>query len=411
MRQLSSRAVATTVATVLATAVLQANAAAAGGPTKIFTLPGNAVLNCPSQHQCTAGGENGQVTTFDPTAPGHPTPVQLVTSKNSSTGNGSIGAIACPSLLQCTALAQGGPGANLNALTFNPKAPGNSTPITFTGGNNFRGLACTSSTLCVAAGATYPGEVPELTPFNPTVSGSAASLMLTGTTDLESIACPSPSQCTAVGGRSSDGTTTGIEVTFNPSAPGSPTPVTVAPGIGLSSVACPTTTLCSAVGRAAAPPRLATVATFNPTAPTGAKLASLGNASVFSISCPSVSQCTAVLDVGTGSNGGSEATFDPSAPGTPTPVRLGDGANSWGSVSCPSLTQCTAVGIPSHGPAQEITFNPRGASGGGASGWSRARCKRAYGAWTRQHKHATRAEKKAEVRALHKQHGCPASLA
>lgn len=48
-------------------------------------------------------------------------------------------------------------------------------------------------------------------------------------------------------------------------------------------------------------------------------------------------------------------------------------------------------------------------SGGGSHAWTRARCKSTYTTWTRQHRHATRPQKKAEAAKLRKQHGCAAS--
>jgi hypothetical protein len=41
--------------------------------------------------------------------------------------------------------------------------------------------------------------------------------------------------------------------------------------------------------------------------------------------------------------------------------------------------------------------------------WTHARCRSTYTAWSKQHKHATRAQKKAEAAKLRSQHGCPAS--
>ncbi len=42
----------------------------------------------------------------------------------------------------------------------------------------------------------------------------------------------------------------------------------------------------------------------------------------------------------------------------------------------------------------------------GTSDWPPAKCKRIYQAWARTHVHATKAEKKAEERALEKKHDC-----
>jgi len=42
--------------------------------------------------------------------------------------------------------------------------------------------------------------------------------------------------------------------------------------------------------------------------------------------------------------------------------------------------------------------------------WSHALCKRTYKGWIKKHHHATRSQKKAEAKKLHKTHGCPLSI-
>jgi len=42
--------------------------------------------------------------------------------------------------------------------------------------------------------------------------------------------------------------------------------------------------------------------------------------------------------------------------------------------------------------------------------WSHAQCKSTYMAWTRRHRHASRARKRTETSELHKEHGCPLTI-
>jgi hypothetical protein len=91
--------------------------------------------------------------------------------------------------------------------------------------------------------------------------------------------------------------------------------------------------------------------------------------------------------------------------------------------SCPLTEFTPGVGGPgvSGGPA------PAGAAGGGGGSplataktpvkngsgthaWKHNQCETAYRAWSKKHRHATRANKKAEAKALHKQHGCSLSI-
>lgn len=42
--------------------------------------------------------------------------------------------------------------------------------------------------------------------------------------------------------------------------------------------------------------------------------------------------------------------------------------------------------------------------------WSKAKCTRSYKKWKKSHKHATHKQKKAELKKLHKKHGCSTKL-
>jgi hypothetical protein len=45
------------------------------------------------------------------------------------------------------------------------------------------------------------------------------------------------------------------------------------------------------------------------------------------------------------------------------------------------------------------------------SGWGPSKCKRAYKAWAKTHRGATRRQNKAEAKKLNKSHGCNLSVA
>ena len=138
-------------------------------------------LACPSASQCTALDESGQEVTFNPTAPGTPTPTTI------DIGNTLFG-LACPSASQCTAVESGG-----REVTFNPTAPGTPTPITIDTAGLNGPVACPSASQCTAVGG---GD--EVT-FNPTAPGTPTPITIDpGGNGLIGVACPSASQCTAV---------------------------------------------------------------------------------------------------------------------------------------------------------------------------------------------------------------------
>jgi hypothetical protein len=71
-------------------------------------------IACPSLEQCTAGASKGMEVTFNPTAPGSPTPIHIDTG-GLLEGWQDLEQIACPSTNQCTAVDQEG-----RELTFDP---------------------------------------------------------------------------------------------------------------------------------------------------------------------------------------------------------------------------------------------------------------------------------------------------
>ena len=279
---------------------------------------------CPTSSQCTAVDTDGQEVTFDPTAPGTPTPITIDVAHQ-------LNQVACPSSSQCTAIGQDG-----QEVTFDPTAPGIPTPTTILSGLSLGGLACPSSTQCTAV-----GQNGRQVTFNPTAPGSATPTTIdTEGAFLTGVACPSSTQCSAVDYK-------GREVTFNPAAPGSPTPTTIDTGADPEldgGVACPSSTQCTAVGYGGQE------VTFNPTAPGAATETTIDTGAtpfLQGVACPSSTQCT-VVDFH-----GHQITFDPTAPGTPTPTTI-DTGHSVRAVACPSSTQCTAVDES----GLQVTFDP-----------------------------------------------------
>ena len=99
-------------------------------------------IACPSVNQCTTLA-HGAAMTFDPNPPGTPSTIAVG-------GWGELRSIACPSSEQCTAGASGG-----MEVTFNPLAPGSPTPIYIDVGvtnlgQNINHMACPSTSQCTA---------------------------------------------------------------------------------------------------------------------------------------------------------------------------------------------------------------------------------------------------------------------
>lgn len=387
---------------VLACSGAAASVATAGSTTPATIDGGTNLLGiaCPATSQCTAVDFKGQALTFDPAAPAG-------TTRSTVDSFGGTRSVSCPSRTQCTAIdaRDGQPGRE---VTFNPLAPGTPTPVTVDPSAGFRGflegVACPSTSQCTAVGL---GEVT----FNPTAPGAPSMTDIGGGAEFTAVACPSASQCTAVGFLPGNGTTVPsqpVEVTFNPAAPAT---ATLAKGPTTSSlfrVACPSVSQCTAVGGNG------DAVTFNPAAPGSlaptqidSQAAKSTSPGIAGVACPSVSQCTAV------DYAGYETTFNPVAPAVPATFLLHQGAALW-AIACPSAGQCTAIAGPSgHLATQVVTFNPlapktAGAGGGGA--WSAAMCRKTYHAWLKHHKGAGRSRKQAEVRQLHKAHGCSPAL-
>lgn len=159
---------------------------APGTPTPTTVDAGHwlTAVSCPSTSQCTAVGEGGRQVTFDPTAPGTPAPVQIA--------SGTLDDVACPSTTQCTVIYSSG--SRSDQMTFNPNTSAQTSwriLSTSTYALN-GGVACPSTGQCTAVGGH--GQV---VTFDPT--GGITNSTTLNDDWLEGVACPSTSQCTTVG--------------------------------------------------------------------------------------------------------------------------------------------------------------------------------------------------------------------
>jgi hypothetical protein len=207
-------------------------------------------LACPSVSQCTgveAGEKAGQEVTFDPTTPGNWTPATVdppvvleiwnaFTLRTEKFDSRIVG-LACPSVSRCTAVDSAS-----REVTFDPAAPGTPTPILVDKPPQFcgehcpegyvTGVACPSVSRCTAVDAHDQAVT-----FDPSAPGNTISMSLVAPLSflelgsIGAVACPSVSQCTA--------TTAMWEVTFDPAVPGSATRVAIdggqyvaPPGVG-----------------------------------------------------------------------------------------------------------------------------------------------------------------------------------
>ena len=260
---------------------------------------------CPSASQCTAVDTGGHQVTFNPTAPGTPTPTTI------DAGHWLTG-VACPSASQCTAVDTEG-----HQVTFNPTAPGTPTPTTIDAGHWLKAVACPSVEQCTAVDT----EGQQVT-FNPNTPGTPAPTSI-ASGPLDDVACPSTSQCTGIYDNN--------QVTFNPNTSAQTgwrilSSSTYALNGG---VACPSTGQCTAVGGHGQ------VVTFDPTRGV-LNYTALPTEWLEGVTCPSTDQCTAV--------GHSSPVFE-GDPNTPASWHLESiaGTSSLTDVDCSSAMQCVAV--------------------------------------------------------------------
>jgi hypothetical protein len=289
---------------------------------------------CPSTRQCTAisgagsGMNDAGEVTFNPTAPGHPSPRTIDFDVTIGLDN-ILAGVACPSTSQCTAVDGQG-----NEVTFNPTSPGSPTPTLID--SKILGLAlvaCPSTSRCTAI--DYDGNEVTFDPTSPRVASPRPIRPPPRSTDYipYGIACPSTRQCTVV---FSDRK----EVTFDPVSPGRPNLKLIDRNAVPGGVSCPLPRQCTVVDSSG------NELTFNPNSRGVPTPKPVGSPGLVGVACPSASQCTAV------DSGGGEVTFEPRSPGVPNPTLVAHHILT--AVACPSKSECTTVGFD----GQEVTFDP-----------------------------------------------------
>jgi hypothetical protein len=256
-------------------------------------------MACPSVSQCTAVVAGNAEITFDPTAPGSPTPVTIDTS-------GQLDGVVCPSVSQCTAF-----DGQHREVTFDPTEPAATTPIPVVQATQ----PCTGLTGCYAQGVSTGSACPSVSqctivtdrdlevtfaPVTGTIISSgtltAANAVFGG--PVEGLVCPSVSQCTTFGPDNN-------EVTFNPLVPADATQSQLAPqatqpssgnSVAWWEFACASTTQCTVTGRWGATGGVADgeIATFDPQSPSCVTTARTSSAGVPS----SVAPCPGTARVG-----------------------------------------------------------------------------------------------------------------
>lgn len=161
--------------------------------------------------------------------------------------------------------------------------------------------------------------------------------------NLLSVSCPSDGQCTGVD-------ILGREVTFDP---GAPSGARVAPmrGTTLDSVDCPTTDECVGLTRTG------TAFTFDPRAahPRAGAIQAVdpGAGEPTAVSCPALNECVIV------DGEGEEVTFNPAHLKGEHVTRAAVDANVYlAAVSCQTAAQCTATGGGGNGGDSVVTFDP-----------------------------------------------------
>jgi hypothetical protein len=125
---------------------------------------------CPSTSQCTAIDGKATELTFDPAAPGTPTPVAIdsrgIFAELYAT-NYLLVEVACPSLSECAAVDTEG-----NVSTFDPQAPGPRDLTPLPGVAGLIGVACPTTVECV--GLDIDGPEVTFDPANPSTDSVTA---------------------------------------------------------------------------------------------------------------------------------------------------------------------------------------------------------------------------------------------
>jgi hypothetical protein len=253
-----------------------------------------------------------------------------------------LGAVACVSGTQCTAVDNSTLLPIAHEMTFDPGTVTPNGPAVIgidNGGRTALSVSCPDAGQCTAVD-DYGYEVT----FNPATGAAVAGGVsgpqsIDSTQQINGVSCPSSQQCTAVDRR-------GYEVTFDPAtgaavAGGASGPQDVDSSLILTGVSCFSTALCAAVDSSG------NAVTFDPSSdPVTATVTGIGGG-IAAVSCPSADQCTAVADV-------EELTFNPNTGTSGLRGANVDAHGNMSSVSCPSVDQCTAVDAE----GEAVTFDP-----------------------------------------------------
>jgi hypothetical protein len=276
---------------------------------------------CASASACSAVDGNGQLLSFDPTAPGHPALIRI--------DSGSIlFAVSCPSRDQCTATGE------RTEVTFHPVSRRSSPPrVIFRGlGLAIGGVACPLVTICSAVDVDWQVTFNPQRPRFPRRHSIDPSSDI-GLTDLR---CPSQTECVAIDGN-------GGAVSYNPrSAALIKRNISPEHGEGLVALGCSSAAQCTAVDN------FGTMGTFQPR--TGRSIATAkidspvgldapsGDSSdeLDGVACPTLTLCVAVDTLG------NAVSFNPRSSHGRTPVAV-DPGHALTAIACPSRRGCVAV--------------------------------------------------------------------
>ncbi len=249
-------------------------------------------IACPASNQCTTtiGGSNNTMDemTFNPVSPGTPVGVSIGTGI-------SLGPISCPSTTQCTAVGEDLASGQAAEVTFNPQNPSVAEERTYAFGG-LGAVACLTTGDCTALAANgYEVTFYPALPGDPIPVNDPSWALIDPTHQLNAIACPATQQCTAVDNF-------GQALTFSPNdnqndgnnPSGITSNVELDPGQDLVAIACPSPGVCVAVDRAGQ------ANSFDPGAFVDGTLSMIdaGYPPLTGVSCVSTTECIAVDEVG-----------------------------------------------------------------------------------------------------------------
>jgi hypothetical protein len=295
----------------------------------------------------------------------------LVSSKNATSRQGSLSAVACAASDDCTAVGSHTNGAG-DVVTLAERWNGASWAIQPTANppgalaSTLQGVSCPSASLCIAVGTSYDGT--RWMNLAESWDGTSWTIQPTAQPDgsttngLIAVSCAATTVCMAVGQATSGGTTV-TNTTLVESWNGTSWSIQPTPDSGtdasLDGVSCTAPNACTAVGYVISGNTAAPLAerwdgaswTIQTTPnPEGAERTYLS-----AVSCPAFAACTAVGSYA--DSGGTHVLAESwdgaswAAEATPRPARSSD--SSFSGVSCATAAACVAVGfsVPNKGGA------------------------------------------------------------